>query len=110
MRSLAHNVKDFRDEIEGDIAVKKVAHRIDEDCVRLLPMQRHFKSVRMCRYIETIDVIATACGFQTQSHTFGIAILTAGANFCAAGNRIPSRFSPFDFGIPCHFVSIKGIS
>jgi hypothetical protein len=109
MSSLAHNVKDFRDKIEGDIVVKKVAHRIDENCVRLLPMQRYFKGVRMRRNIETIDVIATARGFQTQSHTFGIAVLTAGANFCAAGNRIPSRFSPFDFGIPCHFVSIESI-
>jgi len=77
MRSLTHNVKDFRDKIEGDIVVEKVAHRIDEDCVRLLPMQRHFKGVRMCRNIETIDIIATACGFQAQSHTFGIAIPAA---------------------------------
>lgn len=42
MRSLAHNVKDFRDEIEGDTVVKKVAHRIDEDCLGLLPAERHF--------------------------------------------------------------------
>ena len=77
MRSLAHNVKDFRDEIEGDIIVKKVAHRIDENCVRLPPMQRRFMGVRMCRNIETVDVIATARGFQTQSHTFGIAVPTA---------------------------------
>jgi len=77
MGSFAHNVKDFRDKIEGDIVVKKVAHRIDENCVRLLPMQRHFKGVWMCRNIETIDIIATACGFQTQSHTLGVAILAA---------------------------------
>jgi hypothetical protein len=77
MRCLTHNVKDFRDKIEGDIVVKKVAHRIDEDCVRLLPMQRYFKGVRMCRNIKTIDIIATARGFQTQSHTFGIAIPAA---------------------------------
>ena len=77
MRGFAHNVKDFRQKIEGDIVVKKVAHRIDENCVRMLPMQRRFKGVRMCSNTKTIDIIATARGFQAQSHTFGVAILTA---------------------------------
>ncbi len=85
--------------------MKKVAHRIDKDCAGLLPAQRYFKGMLVKRHPKTIDIIRTARGLQTVSHAFGVAVLAACTDFGASGNRIPSGFSPFDFGFLSHTVS-----
>jgi len=69
--------------------MKKVAHGIYEDYARQPPTQGYFKSVGMRGDTKAIGIIRATGSFQSQGHTFGIAILTANADFCATSNWIP---------------------
>ena len=102
-----HNVKDLRDEIERNIFVKKIAHRIHKNRAGLPPAKRYFESVGMKCYFEAVSVVGASGGLQTQRHAFGIAVFTARADFRTTGNGIPRRFSPFDFRVLRHIVSTK---
>lgn len=82
--------------------MKEVAHGIDKDCSRLLPAMGHFEQMRMQSNPEAVGIVATAGSFEAKRETFGVAVTAAYADFGASGDRIPCRFGPFDFRLPCH--------
>jgi hypothetical protein len=69
--------------------MKEVTHRIDKDCAWLPPAQWYLKGMFVERHLETVGIIPATRGFQTASHTFGVAVLTARADFGTSGNRVP---------------------
>jgi len=42
------------------------------------------------RYLKAVDVVATSGSFEAESHTLGVTIPAANADFCTSGNGIPS--------------------
>ena len=58
---------------------------------------------------EAIGVVSAAGGFEAKCETPGVTISTADADFCAAGDRVPGRLGPFDFGFTGHLNPVKRI-
>ena len=75
LRCPLHHVEDLQDEIERDVLVEQVAHRIDEDHARLPPMQRQIEHVRMERELKAVTVVGLAHGAEPLRHALGVAVL-----------------------------------
>ncbi len=81
-----HDVEDALDVLERHVLVEEVAHRVDEDCLRLLPSQRELEHVRLQRQLEAVAVVRLTHRLQSLRHALGVAVLAAGANLRAAGD------------------------
>ena len=57
--------------------------------------------------LEAINVVRLPHQFETVGHPFRIAILAAGTDLGATGQRVPSRFGPFDGGFGTHFFTLE---
>jgi hypothetical protein len=96
--STIHDRKNFLDEGGRDILVKKVTHRVYENDLRRFPAERKIKRILMGGNPEAVDVIPLAHRLEAAGHPLSITVLTADADFCAPGHRIPGCFGPFDQG------------
>lgn len=94
--STFHYVEDLLNIVQRDILMKKIAHRIDEDRLRLFPAKRPFEHMRLERKLETICIVPLTHRLQTSRHLFRVAILTARTKLVTAGHRVPGRLGPFD--------------
>jgi len=107
VRGATHDIKDFQDEFQRDVFVKKVAHGINKDCSGLFPAERYLEQMRMQGNSEAISIVSAAGSFEAKCETFGIAISAAYADFCAACNRVPGRLGPFYFRFSGHLCPVK---
>jgi hypothetical protein len=104
-RRRQHRPADFLDVFVRDAFVKKVAHRVHENHLRLGPADRVPKLLGYEPQIESkFEWMAghTAKPFRER---LGVAMRAAGANLRAASHRIPRCIRPLDFGIVTHAQS-----
>ena len=99
MRCFCDNAKHLLDEGIGHILVEEVAHGVDEDSLWLPPFQRKIQCPFVARDPKAMSVVGLPHGLQAFCHTLGIAIQTAGADLCAAGDGVPRCLGPFDGGV-----------
>ena len=97
-----HSVKDLMNEIQGHLFVKEVAHGVDEHHLRLLPSERQSKHAGMEGDLEPAAIIRLAHSLETEGHALGVAVLAAGACFCAPRDRVPRGLGPLDGGVHAH--------
>ena len=99
---LRHDRKNLADVFDGNVLVKEIAHRVDEDSLRLLPSQRKLEHVWLKGHLKAVNVVGLAHGLQPLGHPLGVTVLTARADFGTAGYGVPGRFGPFDGGVKRH--------
>jgi len=97
-----HDVKDFVNVIRRHLLMEQIAHRVDEDNLRLFPFERRFEGLSLNGELETVLVVGLAHGFEARCHALGIAVLASRADLCAAGDGIPGGLGPFDGGFSGH--------
>ena len=91
-----HDIEDAFDVVSRDLFMEEIAHRVDEDALRGLPVKRQFQHLRLQRELKSIPVVGLSHRLQALRKTLGIAMLAAGAYLGASGDRIPGRVCPFD--------------
>src|SRR5690606_32158312 len=94
--SRAHDIKDLVDVLARNIDMKEVTHGVDEHPLRLSPLKRTIKHLRLERHLKPISVAMDAHGVKAAGHSPGIAVLTAGAGVIATRNGVPRRLGPLD--------------
>src|SRR5271163_176885 len=93
-RSL-HHPANLRDEIDWDVVVKEIAHRIHENSLRHAPLERDLQLLRHEAKVETLLERMARDAAKPLREGFGVAVLAAGADLGASANRIPGRIGPF---------------
>ena len=97
-----HRVEYAMDELDGNIFMEKITHRIDEDELWVPPARRVLKSFGTQRQIKaslesmSLD-IAKAFG-----KALGIAVVTTGTDLRATGDRVPGAVGPLDSAFVRH--------
>lgn len=97
-----HHLCNHRDVFVGNQVVEKVAHRIYKHDLGAGPQERFFEFGGDQPQIEAALVRVSRNSTEALRKSFGIAVLTSGADFGAASHWIPSRLSPLDFGMIAH--------
>ena len=64
--------------VERHVLVEQVAHRVDEDRLRLLPLERQVEHLRLERELEAVRVVRLPHRLQALGHPLGVAVLAAG--------------------------------
>jgi len=82
--------------------MEQVAHGIDENRLRFFPGERQTECFLMGSEGEAVAVVFLAHGLEAVGHSLCVAVFAAGADFCAAGDRVPGGFGPFDFALYGH--------
>jgi hypothetical protein len=109
LRASVHDRENLLDEFEWHILVKEIAHRIDKNEARRFPPKRNRQGLRLQRKPETVDVLRLTHCLEPERHPFGVAELAAGADLCAAGNRVPRCLGPFNGRAVSHCASLPTI-
>ena len=94
--SPSHNVTDTRDVVGGNVPVKEVAHRVDEDLPCASPMQRLLELFRNESEIEALLEGVTRHPAETFREELRVAEFAARAHLRAAPHWIPGRVRPFN--------------
>ena len=97
-----HHVEHALDVRERHILVEQVAHRVHEDRLRLLPLERQLQHLRLQRELEAVPVVRLPHRLQPLRHALGVAVLAARADLVAARDRVPRRLGPLDAGAVRH--------
>jgi hypothetical protein len=63
-----HHIEHLLDVFQGNIDVEEIAHRVDEDVLRLLPLQRTDEHLRLQREFKTVLVVGVPCRLQPLRH------------------------------------------
>lgn len=112
VRRLTHDLPNFRYKVGGDLRMKEVRHRVNENATRLPPRTRQTKccSIEAKRSSpnpsvsalpgEALILACTHC-LKPGCHPHCVAIRAARRNDCASGDWIPSGIGPFNGGT-CH--------
>jgi hypothetical protein len=77
------------DEGRWHIFVEEIAHRVDEDHLRLLPLKRKVENVWVESETEAVPIVRLTHRFKPLRHSFGIAVLAARAYLGTTGEWIP---------------------
>lgn len=93
-----HGFGDPFNEAPGDVAMKEVAHGIDEDHSRLAPAQRVSELLRDKADVEALHEGMAFDSAKALGEAFSVAVLAAWADPGAAADWIPGGVGPFDFG------------
>lgn len=93
----AHGVKDTLNVLKRHLIVKEITHGIDKNETRPLPFKWCFEYVRMEGNLEAVSVLGHPYCLQPSRHPLGVAVLTPGTDFVAAGDRVPRSECPLDF-------------
>ena len=111
-----HDIEEMANEIERNVFVEQVAHRIDEDNPGGVPPKRIFRrlvvqkdgSVPPAPLIDHLQVVGGSAGVapscprplghrgQTFGHALGVAVRASWAHLRAPHDRVPRRLGPFD--------------
>ena len=97
-----HRIKHPINERPVNVLVEKVAHRIDENHPRPLPLARLLKPRRPQRQVEALLIRMTDDATPAFRKARRIAIVTPGSDLGATRHRVPSRIRPFNFRFLCH--------
>jgi len=100
-----HHLKSPQDEVQGNLRVEEVAHRVHEDHLGLTPGERLVQDPLMNRQPEPVRIVRLAHRLEPASHPLRIAIPTPRAHLGAPGQRVPGGLGPLDGGIDGHFVT-----
>lgn len=92
----AHDVEDALDVLDRHIFVEEIAHRVDEDRLRLFPLQRKVEHLRLKRERKAVPIVRLPHRLQPLRHALRIAVLAPRADFRATRDRVPSGLRPFD--------------
>ena len=102
-----HCVEYALDVLDGNVLVKKIAHRIDEDELWTQPVYGLFEALgaksQIKAWLERVSLDAA----ETLGKALGIAMVATGANFRAAGNWVPSAVSPLDSAFARHKTPLR---
>ena len=98
---LGHHGEDLLDELERDVRVEEVAHRVHEDHPRPAPPQRLPKPMRPEPEIEALLVGVVRYAAPALSERLGVAVGAARGNLRAPGHGVPRCFRPFDGAAVC---------
>src|SRR5476649_1738872 len=82
--------------------MEQVAHVIDENPLRRFPLQRKLQHLWLKGQFKAIAVVCLAHRLEAVCHSLRVAVFATGADFGAAGHRVPCRVGPFDGGIRGH--------
>jgi hypothetical protein len=85
--------------------MEQIAHRIDEDHLRLAPEKRLTHPFGAELKVEAIFKRVASYSSKPFRETLGIAIIAASADFRATRHRIPCRISPFNCGSCPHWLA-----
>ena len=97
-----HDADDGENVLVGYVLVEQVAHRVDEDHLRLRPAQRLGKFLWDQAEIEPLLVGMPWHAAEPLGESLGIAMSAAGADLGAAADRVPGCVGPFDLGFVAH--------
>jgi hypothetical protein len=92
--SQCHNANHPLDVFVWNLIVKKIAHGVNKNHPRLLPLQRLRKFFRYEPNVEALFERMTRHAAESFCESFGIAIFAASTNFGTPANRIPGGVSP----------------
>ena len=76
--------------------MKKVAHRIDENHLRLFGSQRLIDPVRSKDQVKTLFKWVVFDAAKTLGKSLCVTVVAARANLRTPGNRIPRKIRPFN--------------
>src|ERR1700710_621474 len=96
MICLCHDRKDSTDVLVGNPLVKQVAHGVDEDDPRLLPLEWVIKPTRPELQVETLLISIPFDAAPPLGEGLGVAMSTARGDLVAARDRVPRRFCPLN--------------
>src|SRR5947207_10992271 len=89
MTSLSHHPEDALDVLERDVLVEEIAHRVDEDHPRALPLQWVAESARPQAKVEALLVRVPLDPAPALSERLGVAVRAAGGYLRATGHGVP---------------------
>jgi hypothetical protein len=95
-RRRAHDIEDLIYELGWHGAVEEIAHAVDEDPPRALPLEREAKGLWMQRNPETIAVALGSHSLKAKREPLRVAVLAAGRDFGTSGDGIPGGVSPLN--------------
>jgi hypothetical protein len=75
--------------------VEEVAHRVDEDATRALPVQRHVESLGSKLQVEATLVVVAREAAPALGEALRVAVSAALGDVRAPGDGIPRRLGPF---------------
>jgi hypothetical protein len=92
LRTVHHHVENLVQKVNGHIFMKKIAHGIDKNFTWRAPLLGLIQPLRMQRELKALWKIV----FETQSYSFGIAMLTSWADFITTCCGVPRFVSPLN--------------
>jgi hypothetical protein len=107
---LFHRVEHGTDVRLGNVLVKEIAHRVDEDHARPLPIERLLEALGPQGEIETSLERMPGHAAKAFREPGRIAVIATDADFGTAGYWIPRRVGPFDGGVVSHAPRSKSHS
>ena len=101
----AHHVADGGKIVGGNVLVKEVTHRVDEDPPRLPPACWFIQLLRNKTEIEPLLERVARNAAKPLGEDLGVAELAAGAHLRATTYRVPRRVGPLDRGSITHAMA-----
>lgn len=98
---LGHHREDLLDELDRDLRMKEVAHRINEDHPRSPPPQRLLKTARPEPQVKALLVGVARHAPPALGERFRVTVGAARRHLRAPGHRVPCRFRPLDRAAVC---------
>jgi hypothetical protein len=103
-----HSVENGRYVRFRNVLVKQVTHGVDENHPRAFPLKWLYQAHGAQRQVKACFERMTRDAAKSLRKSRCIAVVTARADFCAAGNGIPSRIGPFNRAVFGHeLVTLK---
>src|SRR5882757_8107705 len=90
-----------------DFLMKKIAHRVHENHPGSLPSERLEEPFGPQRQVKACSERMTGDTSKAFREPLGVAIVTTGADLCAAGDRVPGRICPLDSAVVSHGCTRK---
>ncbi|CAD5253920.1 hypothetical protein BOSE21B_100047 [Bosea sp. 21B] len=91
-----HGVEHFRDETVRHILVEQVGHRVHEDHLRLPPTEWLLQAFGPERQIESVFERVSRHAAKALREPFRVAVIAAGTDLRAPGDRVPRSVGPLD--------------
>src|SRR5438874_1535460 len=107
---LRHHIEDLRHVVVPDAFVEEVAHRVEEDDTRLLPLKRVVQPVPPKTKVKALLVGVARDASESFSERLRVAVGAASRHLVAARYGIPCGLSPFDCAGACHFCSFVSLA
>src|SRR5262249_23750787 len=84
------------DKLKRHLFVKEIAHRVDEDRLRLPPMQGQLQHLWLEGQLEAVLVVCLPHRLEPLCHPFCVTVLAPWTDLGAASNRVPGGLCPLD--------------